>query len=267
MADVTVGSPDDENVFKKSRHFPLRPISSTPTNDREFISDSLYCSDSESKSDTHTGSEPAESGTSEPPGCSTPYKNIDVMMTHSSAVGVMAPWRSQKRARTHTGGGGGSEARTLKELPPLPSLYLYHPKNCPLHRGAPPRLSPIGALSPPRRPGAPPLAAAGSSGLSSPFFPRSHTLPALAAPLYYPNLYPPIPPRAPPLPPKLYQAPSQSHVASKIYTLFSTYISVSSCLPLTSALEHLCHDFLFKKRMFERSAGTLVVLCFTSQVT
>ncbi|KAM6968063.1 uncharacterized protein FYW47_006757 [Aplochiton taeniatus] len=102
------------------------------------------------------------------------------------------------------------QGRASKELPPLPNWYLYHPKNCPLHRGAPPRLSPVGALSPPLRSGALPSGLEGTR-LSSPLFPRSHTLPALAAPLYYPYFYPPIPPRAPPIPPKLNQAPPPPH--------------------------------------------------------
>ncbi|XP_058249648.1 uncharacterized protein rusc1 isoform X2 [Hemibagrus wyckioides] len=85
---------------------------------------------------------------------------------------------------------------------PFPTLYLYHPKNCPLHKGAPPRLSPVGAISPPHRAG-PPSPGATMSGLCSPLFPRSHTLPALAAPLYYPYLYTPRAPapfREPPAP-------------------------------------------------------------------
>ncbi|KAK7878852.1 hypothetical protein WMY93_030878 [Mugilogobius chulae] len=127
---------------------------------------------------------------SESPAAPTPYKNIDVIRKHKS--------KSEKCHIPH-------KDKASKELPPLPAFYLYHPKNCPLHRGAPPRLSPIGALSPPQRSGFPPPGAP-QSGLTSPLFPRSHTLPALAAPLYYPNLYPP------PLPPKLYQEPS--HVAT-----------------------------------------------------
>lgn len=147
-------------------------------------------------------------------------------MTYSNSISAVDSLCSEKRIRSRTDQ-SSNKARTFKELPPLPTYYLHHPKNCPLHRGAPPRLSPIGALSPPQRSGVPPQGAAGS-GLSSPLFPRSHTLPALAAPLYYPNLYPPIPPRAPPLPPKLYQAPLQSHVASKIsLSLHSPYILYS----------------------------------------
>lgn len=180
---------------------------------RDFASDSmcnldsLYCSDSEKQHGARTKSDTPISGVTEAPGCATPYKNMDVVMTYSNSISAADSLYSEKHTDQTT-------ARLYKELPPLPSYYLYHPKNCPLHRGAPPRLSPIGALSPPQRSGAPPSGTAGSR-LSSPLFPRSHTLPALAAPLYYPNLYPPIPPRAPPLPPKLHQAPLQSHVASK----------------------------------------------------
>ncbi|KAM9722846.1 uncharacterized protein rusc1 isoform 1-T1 [Menidia menidia] len=173
-------------------------------------SDSLYSSDSERQTRAHHKSDAPAAGATEVPGCSTPYKNIDVLLTYSANVDAADSLNSKKCSRVDE---SSTKARTSKELPPLPSYYLYHPKNCPLHRGAPPRLSPIGALSPPQRSGAPPPGTAGSC-LSSPLFPRSHTLPALAAPLYYPNLYPPIPPRAPPLPPKLYQAPLQSHVAT-----------------------------------------------------
>ncbi len=79
-----------------------------------------------------------------------------------------------------------------QQLVSFPAYYLYHPKNCPLHKGAPPRLSPIGAISPPHRSG-PLVPGTDVAHLCSPLFPRSHTLPALAAPLYYPYLYtPPI---------------------------------------------------------------------------
>ncbi|XP_058503376.1 uncharacterized protein LOC131471099 isoform X2 [Solea solea] len=206
LADAGVDFPPDyENVLKQT----------TRANDRKFVSDSLYCSESEKNNDTHTESDSPLSGTTEAPGCTTPYKNIDVMMTYSNSINAMDSLCVEKHSHSHvdirSSSSSSNKARKFKELPPLPTYYLYHPKNCPLHRGAPPRLSPIGALSPPQRPGAPPP---GSSGLSSPLFPRSHTLPALAAPLYYPNLYPPIPTRAPPLPPKLYQAPPQSRLAT-----------------------------------------------------
>ncbi|XP_019948751.2 uncharacterized protein rusc1 isoform X1 [Paralichthys olivaceus] len=209
LADVAVDSPRDYgNICKKNTRSVQQSISDSKTNDGEFDSicnfDSLYSSDSEKKNFIHTKSDSPVSGATEASGCTTPYKNIDVMMTYSNGLSAV----DSSHARHSS-----DKARTSKELPPLPTYYLYHPKNCPLHRGAPPRLSPIGALSPPQRPGAPPLGTAGSS-LSSPLFPRSRTLPALAAPLYYPNLYPPIPPKAPPLPPKLYQAPLQSRVAT-----------------------------------------------------
>ncbi|XP_041648902.1 uncharacterized protein rusc1 isoform X1 [Cheilinus undulatus] len=194
LADFGVDSPQDDGDFFNT----YKDLES----DSICNFDSLYCSES----DSHTKSDTNDSGTTDAPGCTTPYKNIDVMMTYSNSISAMDSLHSGKHSHP-------DKERTSKELPPLPTYYLYHPKNCPLHRGAPPRLSPIGALSPPVRSGAPPPGTAGST-LSSPLFPRSHTLPALAAPLYYPNLYPPIPPRAPPLPPKLYQAPPQSRVAT-----------------------------------------------------
>ncbi|KAI3360498.1 hypothetical protein L3Q82_002386 [Scortum barcoo] len=204
LPDFDVDSPCDYgNIFNTHRDFASDSICNL---------DSIYCSYSEKQSDTHTKSDTFVSGTTEAPGCTTPYKNIDVMMTYSNSISATDSLYSEKRTRSHTDH-NTYKARTSKELPPLPTYYLYHPKNCPLHRGAPPRLSPIGALSPPQRSGVPPPGTAGSC-LSSPLFPRSHTLPALTAPLYYPNLYPPILPRAPPLPPKLYQAPPQSRVAT-----------------------------------------------------
>ncbi|XP_067457512.1 uncharacterized protein rusc1 isoform X1 [Thunnus thynnus] len=217
LADLGVDSSHDYgNIFKKNTHSAHRD---SKPNDRGSTSisnfDSLYCSDSEDRTNTPAKPDTPVSSTTEAPGCTTPYKNIDVMMTYSNSVNARDSLYSnsrEKRAHSHADL-NSNKARTSKELPPLPTYYLYHPKNCPLHRGAPPRLSPIGALSPPQRSGAPPPGAAGSC-LSSPLFPRSHTLPALTAPLYYPNLYPPIPPRAPPLPPKLHQAPLQSRVAT-----------------------------------------------------
>ncbi|KAM4580720.1 uncharacterized protein rusc1 isoform 2-T3 [Odontesthes bonariensis] len=204
---------DYGDMFKQNT---LSAYDDSKINKRDFASDSignfdsLYSGDSEKLADTYTKSDRPVSGSTEAPGCTTPYKNIDVMMTYSDSIDAVDSLYSKKCSHAD---GSSTKARTSKELPPLPTYYLYHPKNCPLHRGAPPRLSPIGALSPPQRSGAPPPGAAGYC-LSSPLFPRSHTLPALAAPLYYPNLYPPIPPGAPPLPPKLYQAPPQSHVAT-----------------------------------------------------
>ena len=225
LADVAVDSPPDYgNIYRKNTHSVHQSVSDSKTNDREFDSicnfDSLCISNSEQKHYIHTKS--PVSGATEASACTTPYKNIDVMMTYST--GLSAVDSSLYSAKRSNALHGSDKARTSRELPPLPTYYLYHPKNCPLHRGAPPRLSPIGALSPPQRPGAPPP---GTSGLSSPLFPRSHTLPALAAPLYYPNLYPPMPTKAPPLPPKLFQAPPQSRVASKI----SLSLSLSLCSP------------------------------------
>ncbi|GAA6090443.1 uncharacterized protein rusc1 isoform X1 [Tachysurus ichikawai] len=103
---------------------------------------------------------------------------------------------------------------------PFPTLYLYHPKNCPLHKGAPPRLSPVGALSPPHRAG--PLSpGATMSHLCSPLFPRSHTLPALAAPLYYPYLYTPraLAPLREPLAPKLQSKQNVSPLSLTVRSL------------------------------------------------
>lgn len=200
-------------------------------------------------------------------------------MTHPNTIGGMDSLSSEKRTRSHT-----DHNRTSKELPPLPTYYLYHPKNCPLHRGAPPRLSPIGALSPPLRSGAPPPGAAGSC-LSSPLFPRSHTLPALAAPLYYPNLYPSIPSMAPPLPPKLYQAPPQSRVASKIslsllspcilHTL-SLFVSdiLLACMSLCLFLSlfwiwwpsNFCHFFIPGDLQIWKNWVTVAVLCIRRQL-
>ncbi|XP_014842691.1 PREDICTED: RUN and SH3 domain-containing protein 1 isoform X1 [Poecilia mexicana] len=206
LADFRADSPHYyRDIFSKNTHSAYKYVSNSKTNTGEVESkcnfDSLYGSDSEKRGDAHA----SLSGTSGPQGCTTPYKNIDVMMSYPDSFGAVDSLYSERRCRADD----SIKARMSKELPPLPTCYLYHPKNCPLHRGAPPRLSPIGALSPPQRSGALPL-----SRLNSPLFPRSHTLPALAAPLYYPNLYPPIPPRAPPLPPKLYQGPLQPHVAT-----------------------------------------------------
>lgn len=203
MVDVCVDSPfDNAKIF--DTHADL-------TSDSLCNFDSLYCSDSEAQNVTKTMSDTPPDGITEAPGCTTPYKNIDVMKMYSNSINAVDSLNSGTHIRPLP---DSSKARRYKALPPLPTYYLHHPKNCPLHRGAPPRLSPIGALSPPHRSGAPPPGIAGAC-LSSPLFPRSHTLPALAAPLYYPNLYLPIPPSAPPLPPKLSQVPLRSRVTSK----------------------------------------------------
>lgn len=273
MADVCVDSlSGNGNIFKRDFAF-----------DSVCNFDSLYCGDSVSQNGTHTKppiSDTAFSRTSEAPGCTTPYKNIDVMMMYSKNISAVDSLHSEKQKHPHT---DSNKAKKYKALPPLPTFYLYHPKNCPLHRGAPPRLSPIGALSPPQRSGSPSSGTAGSC-LNSPLFPRSHTLPALAAPLYYPNLYPPIPPSAPPLPPKLYQAPLQSDVASKIsLCLLSHYILHPFSHCLTSCLHALyislscysllwiwwpspfCHVFNLKDLQTWRSRVSVAVLCIRTK--
>lgn len=216
MVDVCVDSPFDAKIF--DTHADLTSDSCN--------FDSLYCSDSETQNGTKPMSDTPPDGTTEAPSCTTPYQNIDVMKMYSNSISAVESLNSGRQSRPLP---DSSKARRYKALPPLPTYYLYHPKNCPLHRGAPPRLSPIGALSPPHRSGAPPPGTAGSC-LSSPLFPRSHTLPALAAPLYYPNLYPPIPPSAPHLPPKL-QVPLRSRVTSKPpLSPFSTHLTLSLSL-------------------------------------
>ncbi|XP_054597124.2 uncharacterized protein rusc1 isoform X1 [Nothobranchius furzeri] len=216
LVDLGVGSPRCyEDIFKRSTQSANRSFTDSRANKGELVSDSVCNLDSLYSSDSGSplaGCDPVFSGTTGGPGCSTPYKNIDVMMTYLDSIGAVDSLYSERSSHADR---NLYKARTHKELPPLPTYYLYSPKNCPLHRGSPPRLSPIGALSPPQRSGAP------CSHLNSPLFPRSHTLPALAAPLYYPNLYPPIPPRPPHLPPKLYQGPLQPHVATVRSVLFA----------------------------------------------
>ncbi|XP_061572879.1 uncharacterized protein rusc1 isoform X2 [Cololabis saira] len=152
---------DSGSIFKKNTHSAYRCISDSKISKGDFTSDSisnfdsLYSSDSKKRADAHAKSDTSFSGTSEAPVCTTPYKNIDVMMTYSDSISAADSLYSEKRSHADQ---SSIKARTSKELPPLPTCYLYHPKNCPLHRGAPPRLSPIGALSPPQRTGAPPPA-------------------------------------------------------------------------------------------------------------
>ncbi|XP_076826960.1 RUN and SH3 domain containing 1 isoform X2 [Brachyhypopomus gauderio] len=187
---------------------------------------SLYdnCSDSSSNVDSHNRGdkytvkslklftdfdEPAAREYSD--GDTTPYKNFEMI----SYVNAEKLNRLRKANRNSEGdiktllslnsnddhiplsandsfSGQNSDLKNMKDktqTPPFPTLYLYHPKNCPLHKGAPPRLSPVGAISPPCRAG--PLSPGTDvSRLRSPLTPRSHTLPALAAPFYYPYLYP-----------------------------------------------------------------------------
>ncbi|KAI4874816.1 hypothetical protein NFI96_005353 [Prochilodus magdalenae] len=132
-------------------------------------------------------------------GDTTPYKNIDMINYFNAgklndlsdnAKVEMGSWPSCEKASIPASFDQSEDRKMESGIPPFPTLYLYHPKNCPMHKGAPPRLSPIGAISPPHRAG-PVSPGADVSRLSSPLFPRSHTLPALAAPLYYPYLYAP----------------------------------------------------------------------------
>lgn len=138
----------------------------------------------------------------------TPYKNIDIIRNYAKEI-------SKQLDPNETFGFDSNETNVpltfnqktvtdRSQISSFPSFYLYHPKNCPMHKGAPPRLSPVGAISPPHRTG-PPAPGASMCDLFSPLFPRSHTLPALSAPLYYPNLYTPRAPAPPrePLAPKL----------------------------------------------------------------
>ncbi|XP_041961928.1 uncharacterized protein rusc1 isoform X2 [Alosa sapidissima] len=173
-------------------------------------------------------------------GNTTPYKNIEMLkyaktqkapsyplsnkQINSDSQHVMTlhrksdsgiPWDLSLDQMTSLG------SARVKQPPPLPTCYLYHPKNCPLHKGAPPRLSPVGAISPPHRSGLP-GPGLDASGLCSPLFPRSHTLPALAAPLYYPYLYtPPIraPLQEPPTPNLPQQAPPRPSCALTVRSL------------------------------------------------
>ncbi|XP_053350369.1 uncharacterized protein rusc1 isoform X1 [Clarias gariepinus] len=153
-------------------------------------------------------------------GNTTPYKNIEMIHyvnaqklnklndgTKDTEKDVDSMFKFEEESSVPGSVNTFNEQKILEDkshVSHFPTLYLYHPKNCPMHKGAPPRLSPVGAISPPYRAG-PPSPGASMSRLCSPLFPRSHTLPALAAPLYYPYLYAPQAP-APlrePLAPKL----------------------------------------------------------------
>ncbi|TSR75294.1 RUN and SH3 domain-containing protein 1 [Bagarius yarrelli] len=175
--------------------------------------DSLHCCDDKYKMKTTTDT---KSTSTYADGNTTPYKNIDVIrFVNAEKLNRLSDTKEDVNSMYtfETTGVPGSVGNTFSHQKilqdsshssPFPTLYLYHPENCPLHKGSPPRLSPVGALSPPHRVG-PPSPGANMSHLGSPLFPRSHTLPALAAPLYYPYLYTPQAP-APlkePLAPKL----------------------------------------------------------------
>lgn len=178
--------------------------------------DTSYCADKyrmEPMSDKPSTSTYAEGNT-------TPYKNIDMIRyvnaeklnklndrTKDTKEDLNSMFSFEEFSDTGSIGNTFSDQKMLEDKfhgLPFPTLYLYHPKNCPLHKGAPPRLSPVGAISPPHRAG-PPFPSASMSHLCSPLFPRSHTLPALAAPLYYPYLYTTraLAPLGEPLAPKL----------------------------------------------------------------
>ncbi|XP_026855043.2 uncharacterized protein rusc1 isoform X2 [Electrophorus electricus] len=143
-------------------------------------------------------------------GETTPYKNFEMIsyvnaeklndlrkVNRNSKGDVNTPFSLSSReagvpvSANDSFFGQNSDVKKMEDniqISPFPTLYLYHPKNCPLHKGAPPRLSPVGAISPPCRAG--PLSPGTDvSRLCSPLFPRSYTLPALVAPLYYPYLY------------------------------------------------------------------------------
>lgn len=202
--------------------------------------DSLYCDD-EYRKKTMTD-KPSPSTYAE--GNTTPYKNIDVIRyvnaeklnklsdgTKDTKEDVNSMFSFEEDRVPGSVGNTFIDQNILDDKShssPFPTLYLYHPKNCPLHKGAPPRLSPVGAISPPHRTG-PPSPGASMSRLCSPLFPRSHTLPALAAPLYYPYLYtPPAPaPLREPLTPKL---ESKQNASPFLLSKRSLHISHSSLL-------------------------------------
>ncbi|XP_061104747.1 AP-4 complex accessory subunit RUSC1-like isoform X2 [Conger conger] len=134
--------------------------------------------------------------------CSNTVRQVDI---HSL---YQADSDTDSHADSHSYTGFDENSNQLMWRPakaedsPIPPVwYLYSPSNCPLHRGAPPRLSPIGAISPPQRSGIP-VPGADMARLCSPLFPRSHTIPALAAPFYYPYLKP-TSPTAPPKEPQV----------------------------------------------------------------
>lgn len=186
-------------------------------------------------------------------GNTTPYKNIDMIHyvnaeklnklsdgTKDTKEDLNSMFSFEETNVLGSVDNAFSDQKILEEKSyssPFPTLYLYHPKNCPLHKGAPPRLSPVGAISPPHRAG--PLSPGASmSRLCSPLFPRSHTLPALAAPLYYPYLYTPralAPPREP-LAPKLQ---SKQNASPLSLSKRSLHLSHTSLLLLRIFILHI----------------------------
>ncbi|KPP60144.1 farnesyl pyrophosphate synthase-like, partial [Scleropages formosus] len=171
--------------------------------------DSLYCTDPESNKDSLHGSAASGQADAEtrsdadtmksgalrydfgcPAGtdCATPYRNQEAITynkTHRQRGGdsLRSP-RSGKEGSADTQRNGVLDEnsneltwrRGEKRRSPAPSAwYFYSPKNCPMHKGAPPRLSPIGAISPPLRSGVP-SPGADVSRLRSPLFPRIRSL-------------------------------------------------------------------------------------------
>ncbi|XP_064152380.1 uncharacterized protein rusc1 isoform X1 [Anguilla rostrata] len=176
--------------------------------------DSLYCADANNNAGSPSCAEAdGELALRPRPGfgregnavaqlCTTPYKNVDLLCCPNTVRQAdidplcYAGRDADGPADAHGYAGVDQNSNRLmwrpayaEECPAPPVWYLYSPSNCPLHRGAPPRLSPIGAISPPQRLGVP-VPGADMARLSSPLFPRSHTIPALAAPFYYPYLKP-----------------------------------------------------------------------------
>lgn len=190
----------------------------------------------------------------------TPYKNID-MQSYITMRNLKNQSYANNNAYKYTNSqfdlpseplysysdGNETTSQNKQEVLSFPAYYLYHPKNCPLHKGEPPRLSPVGAISPPHRSG-PPIPGTDVARLCSPLFPRSHTLPALAAPLYYPYLYTPhvqAPEREPSAPILHSQQTPPPHTLSKNQCIRS--ISSRSVLhPYPFSLivqQHVCLSF------------------------
>lgn len=232
---------DSDTKKNKSCHYTKESVSNFGSLydnhlDSRSNADSLYSGDKYRM--TYMTDKPSTSTYVE--GNTTPYKNIDMIRYHAEKLkklrddpkdtkftDVKSIISFEGASNTGSVGKTFSDQKMLEDKTSFPTLYLYHPKNCPLHKGAPPRLSPVGAISPPHRAG-PPSPGASMSRLCSPLFPRSHTLPALAAPLYYPYLYTP---RAPaplrePLAPKLQSKQNASPLSLSKRSLHLSHSSV-----------------------------------------
>lgn len=170
----------------------------------------------------------------------TPYKNIDMQSYITMRNLKNQSYANNKDSQfdlpseplyTHPDHNSNeTPTQNRQDVLSFPAYYLYHPENCPLHKGEPPRLSPVGAISPPHRSG-PPVPGADVARLCSPLFPRSHTLPTLAVPLYYPYLYtPPVqaPLREPSAPILHSQQTPPPHTLSKRSVHSFRLISLSS---------------------------------------